>query len=374
MAGLPSQAEVAAQMAKESGTGKDTYLPARQLATWRQAGSIPNIPVEQDQTQLLRMYMALKNLMSGPGKGGRISASQFSGYVRTISHSTSFKRKLWVVPMANFDSLDREALSKFIIDKATVTEFPTFADPLDIELVDQCVPQSSLGMGVQEIEVKISDTKSTSEPGNQASAANPKAAPLVPTMSASSGSGLGSASVPQPTIRTLKREESISDQDAAEQIACDTKIAFEKGELIGGDKRSSSSVEFWMQSMLLHIQSLKRKYNGEVDFVLQLDSYASMCWKFVCTRILNVEDWSQAQPLGKILEVVQKEFGSLLSPLGQAVVVLLSKGGGDEVIDFPDMALATRTEFFRTNDGCRLHLIFMLLCDTQMRHYYFIDN
>ncbi len=378
MAGLPSQAEVTAQMAKESGTGKDTYLPARQLAAWRQAGSIPNIPVEQDQTQLLRMYMALKNLMAGPGKGGRISASQFSGYVRTISHSTSFKRKLWVVPMANFDSLDRAALSKFIIDKATVTEFPTFADPLDIELVDQCVPQSSLGMGVQEFEVKISDTKSSSEPGNPALAATPNAAPFVPTLFASygagSGSGSGSASAPQQAIRTLKREESISDQDAAEQIACDTKIAFEKGELIGGDKRSSNSVEFWMKSMLLHIQSLKRKYTGEVDFVSQLDTYASMYWKFVCTRMLDVEDWSQAQPLGIILNVVQKEFGMLLSPLGQAVVVVLNSGGKHDDVTFPDMALATRAEFFRTNDGCRLHLIFMLLCDTQMQHHYFIDH
>ena len=70
----------------------------------------------------------------------------------------------------------------------------------------------------------------------------------------------------------------------------------------------------------------------------------------MCTRIVNVEDWSQAQPLGKILEVVQKEFGSLLSPLGHAVLVLLSNGGGDENIIFPDMALATRTEFFRTKD------------------------
>ncbi len=155
MAGLPSQAEVTAQMKNESGLGQSTYLPARQLAAWKKAGSIPNVPVEQDQTQLLRMYMALKTIMGG--KGGRITASQFSGYVRTISHTTSFKRKLWVVPMAKFDSLDREAFSKHIIDKATVTEFPFFADPMDIELVDQCVPQSSLGMGVQDRELSSAE-------------------------------------------------------------------------------------------------------------------------------------------------------------------------------------------------------------------------
>ena len=99
-----------------------------------------------------------------------------------------------------------------------------------------------------------------------------------------------------------------------------------------------------------------------------------MYWKFVCTRMLDVEDWSQAQSLGSILDVVQKEFGMLLSPLGQAVVVLLRSGGGDDGVHFPDMALASRSEFFRTNDGCRLHLIFMLLCDTQLQHDYFIVN
>jgi hypothetical protein len=206
---------------------------------------------------------------------------------------------------------------------------------------------------LQEFEVKISDNRSQCESSSG------------PPVGSSAGAGLAGMTLPQttapqtpapkpqPTMRTLKREESISDHEAAEQIACDTKTAFEKGWLIGGDKRSSNSVEFWMKAMLAHIQSLKRKYKGEADFVVELDSYASMYWKFVCTRILDVAEWSQAQPLGKILEVVQQEFGSLLSPLGQSVVLLLSKGGNEEEINFPDMALAARMEFFRSNDEGR---------------------
>ena len=80
---MPSKAEVTAQMQVELGTGQDTYLPARQLAQWQKAGTIPTLPAEQDQTQLLRMYMALKTIMAGKGTS-RISAAQFSGYVRTI--------------------------------------------------------------------------------------------------------------------------------------------------------------------------------------------------------------------------------------------------------------------------------------------------
>ena len=53
------------------------------------------------------------------------------------------------------------------------------------------------------------------------------------------------------------------------------------------------------------------------------------------------------------MEVVQKEFGSLLSPLGQSVVLLLSKGGCEEETNYPDMALATRMEFFTSNDEGR---------------------
>jgi hypothetical protein len=148
---MPTKAEVAAQMQVqgEPSSGQDTYLPARQLAAWQKAGSIPTLPAEQDQTQLLRMYMALKTIMGTKGNN-RLSAAQFSGYVRTISHSTSFKRKLWVVPKANFEKLDMSTISKYIIDKATVQEFPSFINPMDIELVDQCISQSILGIGVQD--------------------------------------------------------------------------------------------------------------------------------------------------------------------------------------------------------------------------------
>ena len=155
---MPTNAEVTTQMQAELGTGPDTYLPQRQLAQWQlaqwqKAGKIPALPAEQDQTQLLRMYMALKSVIAARGASGRLTAAQFSGYVRTITHSTSFKRKLWVVPKANFDILDRGSLSKYIIDKSTVVEFPDFANPMDIELVDQCISQSILGMGVQDHEL-----------------------------------------------------------------------------------------------------------------------------------------------------------------------------------------------------------------------------
>jgi hypothetical protein len=94
----------------------------------------------------------LKTIMANKGNG-RISASQFSHYVRTINHQTSFKRKLWVVPKANFENLDMGSLSKYIIDKATVEEFPSCVDPDGIELVDQCISQSILGIGVQDREL-----------------------------------------------------------------------------------------------------------------------------------------------------------------------------------------------------------------------------
>ncbi len=80
-------------------------------------------------------------------------AAEFGTGQDTIRLSTSLKRKLWVVPKANFNTIDRATLSKYIIEKSTVVEFPDVAIPMDIELVDQCISQSILGMGVQDHEL-----------------------------------------------------------------------------------------------------------------------------------------------------------------------------------------------------------------------------
>jgi hypothetical protein len=80
---MPTSGEVTTQMQAELGTKQDTYVTCRQLAVWRNAGTIPSLPAKRDQIQMVRMYMALKTIMTGKGIYG-ITADQFSGYIRTI--------------------------------------------------------------------------------------------------------------------------------------------------------------------------------------------------------------------------------------------------------------------------------------------------
>ncbi len=54
MADLPSKEEIAEQMKHETGTGPNTYLPARQLAAWKKAVSIHVVNADEDTTHVLR--------------------------------------------------------------------------------------------------------------------------------------------------------------------------------------------------------------------------------------------------------------------------------------------------------------------------------
>jgi hypothetical protein len=109
---------------------------------WQKAGLIP---ADSDITHLVKLYMSLKKLL-GPD-GGRLTAQCFANYTRTITHSRSLKRKLWVVPLANTLKIDMLAIKEFILPKDSVAELPQFMDLDSCILVDQAVPQSSLGLG-----------------------------------------------------------------------------------------------------------------------------------------------------------------------------------------------------------------------------------
>jgi hypothetical protein len=148
--------------------------------------------------------------------------------------------------------------------------------------------------------------------------------------------------------RILERVVSVTDQEAAENIATDTKDAFERGDLVSQNKLVAKSVEFWAAAMFSHLQYLLRKFTGDPkDFVGQLDDYSSLYWKFICTRLLQVSDWEAAVKLGVILDKVMDKFPDLMSSLGISVVKLLHGVGIDDVT-FPDMTLSTRAEFFRS--------------------------
>jgi len=164
-----------------------------------------------------------------------------------MAHTRAITRKIWVVPIQNKQGFPRDELDVInaaTIDPQTVNDFPDWMDPGNYLLVDQCVPQYCLGVGVHEYTVSIGEkcaaprsgslslaagsSGSSGSSGSQALAAGSQA--LAAGSSGSSGSS-GSQALPAPT-RTLTRHASQTEEDAAEQIASDTKASFEANDLL----------------------------------------------------------------------------------------------------------------------------------------------
>ena len=254
--------------------------------------------------------MSIKKLMGA--KGSRITAECFNSYNRKITHARTLKRKLWVVPCVNIPKIDMDSIREFIITSDMLTELPDFMDLVSNMMVDQCVSQKKLGPGVTEFEVTLSDVSQfqpapdVSNVSADVGLPSPVSVEVVLRESPSLNVVLPSASTAgTPSRRTLEREASVPDDDAAEHIALDTKDAFDRGDLVSSNKLAAKSVEFWVQAMYMHLLYLYRKFTGEpAQFVDQLDSYVNLYWKFICTRLLQVSNWDAAVRIGAILRLV----------------------------------------------------------------------
>jgi hypothetical protein len=231
----PSAEDVKEQMESESGRGPDSYIAKRSVLAWQKSGQIP---ANSDITHLVKLYMSLKKLLGADG--GRLTAQCFSNYTRTISHSRSLKRKLWVVPVANTLKIEMALIQGFIINKDTVEEMPQFMKLDDCILIDQAVPQSSLGAGVTEFEVQVSDTSQCVPPPDSTQSGGGSGHGAGSSGATAHGAGSSGttpvAVVHPPAKRTLEREDSVTDQDAAEHIATVTKDAFDRGDLVSSNK------------------------------------------------------------------------------------------------------------------------------------------
>ncbi len=176
----------------------------------------------------------------------------------------------------------------------------------------------------------------------------PMTAPSA-TASSSSADPLPLKALPAPSERTLKREISTSDDYAAEEIARFTKEAFLGSRLWSADQSNSTTVEFWVRSMISHLKNLRAK-TQEVEttaqWISRLDDYASHYFRFVVTRLLETTDVAGALHVGKRLGEISSEMSPLLGPMGATVVGLLDKGL--DTTTQGDLSLSHRAELFRS--------------------------
>ena len=183
-----------------------------------------------------------------------------------------------------------------------VQEWPCDVDPQGVWIVDTCVPQEKLGRGVVEFKVSVTSTsslpssgRSSSSSGLQPLAANVPTAlvdsSVAATPTTSVVASTAAASQPQPkSERMLKRNISVPDDDtAAEQMAKDTKKAFQLGKLVSADTHDPTTAEFWTRAMSTHVKGLHNTFKGQPEkFIGSLDLYASQFFKFVTTKLLEV--------------------------------------------------------------------------------------
>ena len=218
----------------------------------------------------------------------------------------STQRKIFIFPKPNVT--DVESIRKYIVDPASVEEWPATVDVEANYLVDSCVPRMQLGLGVLEFEVSCSQTDTckgqAASPGIPAIANGPgSAASAGPGQDqlSRSGSAASEASGQSPPAkrRCLEREDSKPDQSAAEEIAVMTKKAFEERKLISCEESDATTANFWIKAMTCHVLSALRKFNGDkAEFVNTLDEYAAQYFRFVCVRLLEVSDIQAAKTLG----------------------------------------------------------------------------
>jgi hypothetical protein len=170
-----------------------------------------------------------------------------------------------LVPRNN-TSIDIESFSDFLVPISTVDP-PDGIDVDDYFFVDPGVDRVKLGKGVLELEVSVRSTRSKriASSFSPASSAAPTPHKVLPVTDDS----VDRKAAP-PRQRTLKREDTVEDSTAAEDMAQHTTELFEQSLLVGGHT-NQRTVLFWMGEMLKHIRGLNRRCENKDTFLEQLD-------------------------------------------------------------------------------------------------------
>jgi len=142
---------------------------------------------------------------------------------RSLGHTKALSRKIWVVPVTNMPLWhpdEAENIRRATIDPSTLDDFPPWMMNGEYFLVDQTIPQCCLGTGVNEYVVTVSDNTS------------------VPSLSSGALSSHETL-IALPQGRMLQKRTSQTEEDAAEQIASDTKAAFHSGNFLSTPTKSA---------------------------------------------------------------------------------------------------------------------------------------
>ena len=104
-----------------------------------------------------------------------------------------------------------------------------------------------------------------------------------------------------------------------------TQKCFSKGHSTSKDPNDASVANFWVKQMTRYTLTLRAKFAREqAEFCKSLDEYVAQYFRFVCTKLLDVEVVNEAQEIAASMAPIL-ELPELLTPLGKTVLELLTE-------------------------------------------------
>ena len=160
-----------------------------------------------------------------------------------MSSSKSLSRKIWIVPIENeaaFREDQVENIKNATIDPSTVEDWPNWMDIGHYLLVDQVIPQAVLALGVNEFCITVSDTTKVKHNKNKPLESGTASTALDdrPRSSSPMSPAPAPKDMDPPPCRVLTKRSSQTEEEAAEQIAEDTKEDFTRNELLSTATKS----------------------------------------------------------------------------------------------------------------------------------------
>jgi hypothetical protein len=313
----------------------------------------PSIDLNDGMIKLACALRAVK------GEQCRITAKLLNQWRQKIVATTTLKQTFWAVPKAMNPKLLDTDLAKFLVDVASIHEWPPNVNPAKFFILDQAAPRSSLGLGVMEIELALGRQK-TQDLDEPAAGGGQHMLRAEGDDSASASVNVpvaakASAPVPEPVVevpcerpasRVLRAQSSDakSDDEIAEDIAKSTKEAFEKGLFYVTDPNVPTTVEFWLRSFKYFVS------NGDGKDVLESRPHMQQYLKFVVKSLLASAASCELGQIAPLLQQIGESRPALLPALGRALVELASFNlaiDSEVKVSFLDMP--QRNTFFRSS-------------------------
>ncbi|CAK0889723.1 unnamed protein product [Prorocentrum cordatum] len=307
------------------------------IVAWRDEGK-----VEGNTEDLARLYLALKPLAAAENR--KVTPNMMKSWYGEIKKEVAVMRWVFIQTKEKLPVFPPKLEKEWLLRPDEVADLPSHFDPEEVWIIDDGCPRPALGAGVLHVQVRVVKTQKAPAKGSPApaimGAVSPASEMPAAMASASSapagapgapppGAGPAGQQAPKPAARrVLEKRESLTDEQAAEQLAQGIEEDCKNQRVSSKNKDLTSTVEVRFRMWLSHLKTLRAREQGKTveEFVESLDQYNKEFPSFVVKCLLLTECWPQIEPVASQLKDLGAEFPSLLPRLGKAIVAMCEQG------------------------------------------------